>query len=521
MQPSAEDRTQAVSPNWAVGGQDPFGGRPRQPDGAGAETVLSRVPADPRAGVDDALAKSPTRSWGAGRIAIVAAVVVLLLAGGVFAVVVLTNRSTATTASGAGSGGGPSFLAAPKVVGQADFRDLVEHDGAGVTYNGSVVGANQDTFFVSVIGTDSSSSTTTGEVVLAAIDRSTGDVKWKVQDKDLAPAGGAGGISFECNETASGGHIICGSMEPYQAGEDPRIDFTVVNEADGTFKSSQVQGYFRYYFYTVSDDVLLMRSGAAAGDYSIIRVDPMTGKDKWSTDITFAGDDFSGASFRNGYVQVLEKPDSSSTYSTDLLNPDTGQIAQRLDGAVRGNGTDYYGPMPNTGGGSGSGTVPTGIQRVGKDGKIVWQNPDASFIWSEFPVDHAVLVTEDGALVGLDPANGKELWRSAKKFTVSSATTAGDTAFVSDGRNIRIINLTNGDQLGTANGQWVGSGSIGFYTTDDGKLYSWKTADGRNLWRVDYHELSPRLSVDNTRVVEFDGALFVLDGRSVGILGGA
>ena len=410
----------------------------------------------------------------------------------------------------------------PKMAGQVMLRDLFEHSTAASTYSSTnILAVTPTTFVVSAVEQDpnaTSSSTDASEVVVAAIDRNSGAVAWKVADKDLDPQGNATSDSFACTMTQSTSKLICASAERLQqTGDTARVDLTVIKVSDGTFSTAQADGWFNYSISNVDEDVLLTRSNSS-GSYEVVRVDPNNGKDKWTAPVTFMGDDFYGGYSQAGYVQVPEKRTSTDPSSTLLLNAGTGKQEHELDGSVVSNGTDYYSSV-NTGT-SGSGTSKQGTQRMSVDGKTLWVNPDASFLYGRYGASDPVLALEDtDTLVGLDPVSGKELWKSDRKVNgYVSAINSGRGFLTTDNKVVRIFNLSNGDQLGTANGSYVAGGRAEFYTTDAGRLYAWSADSAKNLWRADYRDLSPTLLQDSTRITASGDRLFAIDARSVGIL---
>ena len=454
-------------------------------------------------------------------------VTAVVLAAVITTVVLVTGRSS--TASNGATSDVESLPDPPQVAGQVDLRDLFEHSSPVSAANTKVLAVTDQLFVVSSLGSDRNSSETYEDVV-AGIDRKTGSVVWKVSDKDLDPQGSADSDGFGCRLTGSGDNIICAQQEQSTNPDaDRMVDLTVIKVADGTFTTSRAEGWAPTRLQGIGDDLLLNRS-AGNSDYFVARVDPRTGKDKWTARTTFKANDFQGATAVAQFVAVPEVTATDTLVgSTILLDPETGNRIHELDGYVISNGTDFYSSMNlNQGTTVSTGSTPSasGVERVGVDGKIVWQNPDATLMSStSYTAKSPVLGIEDGGtLVALSPIDGKELWRSDRKISSTYvADISNGRAFVAEGGGntsgiIRIFDLAQGNQLGTANGSWVASSSQVFYTTDHNRLYGWASASGQNIWRVDYHTLSPRLSDDQAQIVTAGGHLFAIDSRTAGIL---
>ncbi len=533
-------------PSWAAP-SGPFQASPEDNRHTGPISTVGAPP--PGVGREDRPPTAPRQgpAAGAGRkrlpILIAAGVVlIVVVAVGAF---LLMHKST-SGGSTATNQDGPVFGAAPKAGATVNVDDLFDVPPSGDA-NLNVLYASDRIFVVEgmaqaggVNATSSSGSDGSGssEAVIAAIDNNSGKVLWHVSGTDLDPAGKADFTdgSFACSVPDDASRVVCG-IAGYSAPSTPvadssatgstsqaqnnYVELSSVNMASGKVTTAEADGStMRYSLNLVGSDALLYSYGGGSdGGGTVVRVDPSTGKTKWTAPITYHADDFPGGHYDGTYVDVPEAV-SSGDYSTALLNPDTGARVRTLKGSgYRLNGT--YFTTYVAGGGSGS-TVNYGSVKTDDQGKVVWQNANVElsgyFGSTGYGTADPLLATNANGYVGVSQTDGKVVWTAPRSLTTDNslvAVSGGEAFLQSSDSRVRLLHLADGTQTGLVTGSFVAASGPAFYTSSAGRLFAWSTKDGSSLWRADLSDLAPAIDANAARISVENGSMFVADKQSI------
>ena len=462
----------------------------------------------------------------------------LILVGGAVAFYAFRKTSN-TVATAASSDAIPHFQTQPAAGGSVNVADLFDNATTSDSGNVQVVASNSTLFVVKSTGLVRSSSSSY-ENVVAGIDRNSGKVVWRVADKDLEPTGGSSAGAFFCARTQTSDSIICtvqenvagsGSASPATSSDGvsssaaatvapapETVALTLINIVNGSVKTSEVSGHVNGNVISVGSDVLVTRTLDMNGNYEIARVDPSTGKDKWTQEVTSVGDGSAGPYNIGTQLFVTEKTATDQSVTTVQLDPESGKRLRSIPGYARPEGANYLTNLAITGA---DGTQSQSTQLLDQNKKIVWKNSNVQVLTADYGDSNILLAkrySDSSSLVGLNIADGKVAWTKGHSLSQYISRIAGPDAFLVSDQIVTIIKLADGTELGRATGNWVDGDADIIYTTvgtsDNKRLLASKATDGTQLWRAAFTDIAPAASSSAT-VTSVDGALFILDAQTV------
>ncbi len=456
----------------------------------------------------DAGPPAPTVQAGRRQWLIIGIVVALVLAGaGIGAWFWLRPSTDATTATEV-----DNYPTVPTAGMSIDLADIFTDASLSATdgrYATTILNVDDSRVVIKSAALVKNTTTYEYELVVAGIDRSTGKVAWVVRGDTLDPSGKGSADDFSCQVAPTSKKIICVTGEYNQSTQKAFTDFTVIDPSTGATTSSQAEGYYRYSLSLVGDDALLTISGKDS-KFDLIRVDPVTGTQKWATTVSAVGSEFYGGQARGGFVTTGESTSTSGTTSTLLLNPDTGEREHEIPGYVYGDGA-WYSFADRTGS--------TGVQRVDNDGKVLWSDGKLNMLPTQYSPTQPVLTSQNGTkLVALDPADGHQLWQSDRNITGSMSGFFADRLIFEDANRSLIFDSGTGAFVASAADMFIGGGDSLFYTASDTQLSAYDTKTGARTWTSRLNQIDSSVDDTTVRVQAAGGLLFLTDRNTVRLL---